>query len=101
MQTHNDGDANYNSFIEQLRNRADKAIANGESKIAGGDEGERALAVWKAKNGFYCRHMPNDSQDIVRISVGGGDHLPTTMNYVGQCIDMLEKAIAALRQCPE
>jgi hypothetical protein len=42
-----------------------------------------------------------------RLSIGGGEHLPVTLNYVvvrgkiGQCIDLLEKALVALRECPE
>jgi hypothetical protein len=41
------------------------------------------------------------------LSIGGGEHLPVTMNYVvvrgkiGQCIELLEKALVALRECPE
>lgn len=48
-----------------------------------------------------------DEQGILRISVGGGDHLPVTLNYctirgsVGDCIKMLEMALDALRDSPE
>lgn len=48
-----------------------------------------------------------DPQGILRLSIGGGEHLPVTMNYVvvrgkiGQCIELLEKALVALRECPE
>lgn len=68
---------------------------------------EQELGSWKASNGIHCRHMPDDEQGILRLSIGGGDHLPSKMNYVvvrgkiGQCIELLEKALVALRECPE
>jgi len=51
--------------------------------------------------------MPDDEHGILRISVGGGDSTPVQLNYctvrggVGRCINLLEQAIAALRECPE
>lgn len=103
MQTHYD-QSHRSQFLAELQGRADKAQQAGVSKIA--SEGE-PLAVWKAENGMYVQHMPDDEQGILRISVGGGDHLPVTLNYctirgkVGECIKLLGMAIEALRQCPE
>ncbi len=94
-------------FTEELSQRAQKAKQATASVITAGEEGEQELEAWKASNGVHCRHLPDDPQGILRISIGGGDHLPVTMNYavvrgkVGQCIALLEKALEALRECPE
>ena len=104
MQTH--GDAEHN-FITRLRERAANANAAAASVITAGEKDEQELGSWKASNGVHCRHLPDDPQGILRLSVGGGEHLPVTMNYVvvrgkiGQCIELLEKALVALRECPE
>ena len=106
MQTHYDNN-HRNQFIDALRERADKAEKAAASVITAGEQGEQELGSWKASNGVHCRHMPDDPQGILRLSIGGGDHLPVTMNYVvargkiGQCIELLEKALVALRECPE
>jgi hypothetical protein len=104
MQTHYD---QQHAFIDRLRERAEKAQKAAASTIAAGGENEQELGSWRASNGMHCRHMPDDEQGILRLSIGGGEHLPTTMNYlvvrgkIGQCIELLEKALVALRQCPE
>lgn len=105
MQTHDN--SNHSDFMNKLRERAAEAEKKGTGSIAAGADEEAPLAVWKASNGIHCRHMPDDPQGLLRISVGGGDHLPVTLNYasirgnVGQCIALLEKALVALRECPE
>jgi hypothetical protein len=105
MQTHSD--TAHTKFIDELRSRADKAEKASASVITAGEKDEKELASWKASNGVHCRHLPDDPQKILRISIGGGEDLPITMNYlvirgkVGQCIDLLEKALVALRECPE
>lgn len=105
MQTHYD--SNHSKFIDELRQRAEKAEKAAAAVITAGQEGEQELGRWKASNGVHCRHLPDDPQGILRISIGGGEDLPVTMNYVvirgkvGQCIDLLEKALVALRECPE
>jgi hypothetical protein len=104
MQSHEDSQHN---FIVKLRERAAKANTAAASVIAAGEKDEQELGSWKASNGVYCRHLPDDPQGILRLSIGGGEHLPVTMNYVvvrgkiGQCIELLEKALVALRECPE
>lgn len=106
MQTHYDGN-HQSAFIDLLRERAARAEKAAASVIAAGENGEQELGSWKASNSVHCRHLPNDPQGILRLSIGGGEHLPVTMNYVvvrgkiGQCIDLLEKALVALRECPE
>ena len=103
-QTHED---QTHGFLEVLRDRAAKAEKAAASVIAAGEKDEQELGSWKASSGVHCRHLPDDPQGILRLSIGGGDHLPVTMNYVvvrgkiGQCIDLLEKALVALRECPE
>ena len=104
MQTHDD---DQHEFIRELQSRAKFMEANRSSEITAGKPDEKALAKWNSSNGLQVAHMPDDPQGILRISVGGGDHLPVVVNYctirgsVGQCIALLEKAIAALRECPE
>lgn len=106
MQTHYD--SNHQSrFIETLRERAAKAEKAAASVITAGEKDEKELGSWKGSNGVHCRHLPDDPQGILRLSIGGGEDLPVTLNYVvvrgkiGQCIDLLEKALVALRECPE
>ena len=105
MQTHENN--SHGSFIAELQRRAEIAEKAKASTITAGDEGEQAICKWKASNGVHGKRLPDDPQGILRISVGGGDHLPVTMNYVvvrgsvGQCIELLEKALVALRECPE
>lgn len=108
MQTHEDNQHTLrNRFIDKLRERADKAEKAGASVITSGEANEKELGSWKASNGVHCRHLPDDPQGILRISIGGGEELPVTLNYlvvrgkIGQCISLLEKALVALRECPE
>lgn len=104
--THEDS-SHDGGFIQRLRERAELAERAAASTIAAGSSVEQELGSWKASNGIHCRHMPDDEQGILRLSIGGGDHLPQKMNYVvirgkvGQCIELLEKALVALRECPE
>jgi hypothetical protein len=106
MQTHYDKN-HQSAFIDTLRERAAKAKESAASVITAGEDNEQELASWKASNGVHCRHLPDDSQGILRLSIGGGEHLPVTLNYVvvrgkiGECIELLEKALVALRECPE
>lgn len=95
------------SFLKQLSERADYLQQTGRAKITGGVDGEPILEEWTAENGIYVRRMPADPQGILRISVGGGDHLPVTVNYLtfrgerGQCIDLLRRALKALENDPQ
>lgn len=108
MQTHDDNNHGLRQrFLNELRGRADRAEKASASVIAAGSENEKPLASWKSSNGVHVKHLPDDEQKILRISAGGGDHLPVTMNYVvirgpvGQCIELLEKVLVALRESPE
>lgn len=105
MQTHEDMQ-HRRQFLDRLEQRADKCVKDRASEITIGGPGEKPLASWKAAN-VHVVHMPDDEQGILRISAGGGSHLPLELNYctirgkVGACIALLEKCIAALRECPE
>ena len=119
MQTHDDNNHGLRErFLSELRNRADRSEKAGAAAITAGAPDEKPLAQWKASNGMHVRHLPDDGlhgssrtliveQGILRISAGGGDHLPVTLNYlvvrgpVGKCIELLEKALVALRESPE
>jgi hypothetical protein len=103
MQTHRD-DSHADDFMDRLRQRAAKMTRDKASEITAGKEGEEPLAAWKAHD-VQCKHMPDDEQGILRISVGGGA-TPLPLNYcvirggVGPCIELLEKAIQSLREAP-
>ncbi len=103
MQTHEDT-AHRTEFLERLTRRADEMVRDKKSEITAGKEGEEPLAEWNHA-GVGVRHMPDDEQDILRISIGGGA-TPLPLNYcvirgtVGKCIDLLEMAIVALKAAP-
>ena len=108
MQTH--GDDNHSlrgQFLQALREKADRMGAKGTSSITAGELNEEPICEWQGSNGVHCRKMPDDEHGVLRISVGGGEHLPVTLNYcvirggTGQCIELLERALKALRECPE
>jgi len=108
MQTHDNSNHGLREqFLNELRGKADRMGAKGTSSITAGELNEESICEWKGSNGVHCRKMPDDEHKVLRISIGGGEHLPVTLNYcvvrggVGQCIELLEKAIAALRECPE
>ena len=104
MQTHYDSDFR-SKYLDSLREKADRMTKEKLSQITAGQEGEKPLAAWKAE-GMQVQHMPDDEHGILRISVGGGHNIPIKLDYctirgsVGQCITLLEKAIAALRKAP-
>ena len=105
MQTHDDDQHIQREFMDRLRGRADKMVADKASQITTGKDGEEELATWKS-HGVFCRHMPDDEQGILRISVGGGNGMPVELNYctirgsVGNCIDLLKQTIKALEDAP-
>lgn len=107
MQTHDNESHLRSRFLEELRNRAEVGKTLGTASITAGAEGEPVLAKWKAKNGMHVVHRPDDPQGILRISIGGGGDTPVPLDYctirggVGKCIELLETAIAALRESPE
>ncbi len=110
MQTHRDSDflrepEFAKRFMRDLEERADKAKAAGTGKITVGADGEPILADYET-GGVHIRKMPDDPQGILRISIGGGEDLPVTLNYCTYrgsrfaCIELLEKVLAALKGSP-
>lgn len=91
------------AFMKKLEGRAEKM--RGLSEITAGKEGEKELASWKAHGMNVCVR-PDDPHGILRISVGGGDKTPVPLNYctvrgnIGDCINLLERAIRALKASP-
>lgn len=106
MQTHYD-ENHRSEFMELLRERANLAAKAKAATITAGNGVEQEICSWTGKNGVQCRQLPPDEQDILRISIGGGEGLPISLDYavirgdVGKCITLLQKALAALRECPE
>lgn len=110
MLSHLDGDFRGKSlsekFMAELQGRATEIKQQERSKITGGSDGEPILNRWQS-NGVEVVQRPDDPQGILRISVGGGDDLPVSLNYLvfrgdrGQCVDLLRKALKALESDPE
>lgn len=109
--THMDGDFQPKNtilelFMSELENRAIAAKRDQLSKITAGVDGEPVVSEWQT-NGVRVIQRPNDPQDVLRISVGGGDDLPVSLNYCvfrgdrGKCVDLLRKALKALESDPE
>ena len=69
-QTHEDR-THGTEFLRRLTQRADDMVRDKQSENTAGKEGEEPLAEWKHK-GVSVRHMPDDEQGILRISIGGG-----------------------------
>lgn len=101
MQTHLDSDFDRREFLKHLEARADKLTGEKRTQITAGADGESPLAEWES-DGVHCRQMPPDPQGVLRISIGGGDHLPVVVNYCtlrgnrGDCIKLLLKVLKAL-----
>lgn len=112
MQTHHDSDANYRpdpipkEFMDKLTKRAAEIRELEKSNISYGAKDEPVVMEWEAANGVHIRQMPDDPQGILRISIGGGDHLPVVVNYCTfrggrkRCVELLRKALAALHDGP-
>ena len=108
MQTHMNSDfqESRREFMDRLESRADKAIQERASTITGGVDGEVVLNQWK-RRGVEVRELPADEQGILRISVGGGEDTPVSLNYCvfrgnhAKCVDLLRKALIALQEGPQ
>jgi hypothetical protein len=111
MQSHRDSDFQPRSpvaqqFMRDLEARAKQVSANSGSSITVGADGEKPLKEWKA-NGVHVCHLPDDVLGILRISIGGGDHMPVPLSYLvfrgdrSLCINLLRKALKALETDPK
>ena len=100
MQTHRDSD-----YMDMLRARAELMKDAQASQITTGKPGEEVVQQYE-HNGVQVVQLPDDPQLILRISIGGGDHIPTArpINYCnfrgdpGMCIALLEKCLEAMKQ---
>ena len=112
MQTHSDDDflrehgkRTREEFLSTLKKRADAAVKSKASQITAGKEGEEAIEEWQ-RHGVHVRHLPNDEQGILRISIGGGE-TPVPLNYLvfrgnhSACVDLLRQALRALQDGPK
>lgn len=97
MGSHSDNDAR-RGFLDELRIRAELMSELGKNSVAN----DTVLEAWD-ENGVRVEHLPDDRQGILRISIGGGDHLPIKGDYCNfrgdqsQCIKLLERALAAMK----
>ena len=106
MQSHMDDDTpveTRNQF-DRLKERAETGRKHRLADITAGKPGEKALAEWEHE-GLLVRHMPDDEQGILRISIGGGVSWAQLEYCVyrgdtTRCAYMLEQAAKALRNKP-
>jgi hypothetical protein len=104
MQSHNDQDALPANFWNRLETRAERMMAKGESQITAGAPGEPVLKEWRHRT-MCIVQRPDDEQNILRISVGGGV-VGADISYCvfrgdrTQCANLLEQAAVALREGP-
>lgn len=104
MQTHDDRDVLDVDKLDmsKLERRADNMVRQSMSEITGGIPGEPILGEWD-HDGIRVVHRPGDQQGLLRISVGGG---AADINYCAfrgnrnACADLLERAVAAMRNKP-
>lgn len=105
MQSHSDEDAVLPSdFWNRLERRADRMMAEGGAEITAGAPGEPVLNEWRHRT-LHIVQRPNDEQNILRISAGGGV-VGADIGYCvfrgdrTQCANLLEQAAVALREGP-
>ena len=97
--THDDRPDHEAAFMQQLQARAERARKQRTSLITSGDE---PIDSWRSGR-MDVAQLPDDQQKILRISIGGGLHLPVNANYCRfrgdreACINLLEQALDALR----
>ena len=104
MQTSDDrdhlDDLRAREFMSNLQRRAHQMVSSGKSQITAGKPGEVIIEEWQS-HGVHVRHLPDDEQGILRISVGGGE-TPVPLNYLvfrgahGKCVQLLRNALLAL-----
>lgn len=96
MQTHDDFD------YARLQERAEQMVREKASQITAGKPGEIVLRSYEATNGVDVTQLPEDEQDIYRISVGGHDS--ENIAYCvyrgdpGKCAALLDNAAKAIRE---
>ncbi len=101
MQTHDD-DSHVSAFLKALKARAAEMSAKQLSQITAGSDGEPVLSSFSS-HGVRVQRRPDDSQGILRISIGGGDRLPVRLDYctyrgdLAPCVLLLEKVLLALK----
>jgi hypothetical protein len=91
--------------MKRLEERAKKVQEDEASQITTGKPGEEVIQTFEVGNIQFVQ-LPDDEQGIVRISVGGGDHLNLSrpINYCnfrgdpGKVIKLLKRCLAGMRQ---
>ena len=85
-------------FLKDLTRRAEIMTDLGKNSLQQG----RPLRQWK-HIGIVVQQMEDDMNGVLRISIGGGNHLPVPGNYCtfrgdqSKCIDLLTTALEAMR----
>lgn len=85
------------AFMTTLEERAAKLVRDGATMVA--SDGEE-LVAWQA-HGVDVAKLPDDPQNILRISIGGGA-VPVPLNYCrfrgdhAHCVDLLRTVLKAM-----
>ena len=85
-------------FLKDLGRRAEIMTDLGKNELQHG----KAIRQWKHE-GVTVQQLDEDMNGVLRISIGGGSHLPVPgdyCNYRGdqsRCIRLLERALEAMK----
>lgn len=91
-------------FLDSVTKKAAECMANRQSLITGGKEGEIPLQEYQSSKGVGVKRLPVDEHNILRVSIGGGDHLPIQADYVvfrgdpKLCAAVIRKALEAMEE---
>ncbi|MFZ2803979.1 MAG: hypothetical protein WA001_02035 [Patescibacteria group bacterium] len=88
--------------LAAIRKEAEAMTLRGENRITAGEIGE-AVLYDKEHRGIQVRRLPNDPLGVLRLSIGESPDMCSSAYLVfrgkrGQCIALLERALAALRE---
>ncbi len=100
MPSHRDQDHQLRrEFLKELELRAEIMTDLAKNDLQQG----QVLQQWK-HDGVTVQNLPDDRQHILRISIGGGDHLPIHGDYCNfrgdqsKCIQLLTRCLEAMKQ---
>ncbi len=85
-------------FLKDLQRRAEIMADLGKNELSQ----RKPIRRWR-HGGVTVEELDADMNDVLRISIGGGDHLPVPGDYCrfrgdqSRCIRLLEKALKAIK----
>lgn len=85
-------------FLKDLQRRAEIMTDLGKNEL----QQRKPIRRWR-HDGVTVEELDEDMNAVLRISIGGGDHLPVPGDYCrfrgdqSRCIHLLEKALEAMK----